>query len=179
MLDRHKFWLWAVVPLVISCHHHRADEVSERLRLDRIRLSARSALVGTAADSVQVTVAAVNESSLDQAIEISACEPSPLEIHAQHANKSWDSRAWEQSKVPVYRDSTGHVVLPISICSLVTVTLVPPGVSASYDRRISVRDILGDSLPPGRYKIRARVYINTQGSKGLPAGEIELRLPPT
>ncbi len=55
VVDRYGAPLWAL-PLILACHHREADKVSERLRLDRIRFSARSALVGGSADSIQVTV---------------------------------------------------------------------------------------------------------------------------
>lgn len=60
------------------------------------------------------------------------------------------------------------------ICGGVVGVRVPPGASSHYDRRIPVGDILGDSLPPGRYKITARIYLNDQEVKGLSAGEVEL-----
>jgi hypothetical protein len=175
MVDRYRSFLWAV-PFILGCHLRRADQVSEGLRLDQIGFSARSALVGPPADSIQVTVVAVNESSHDRMMEISGCPPRPVTILARHANKTWNSRVWERSKAPVYRDSAGHILPTISMCYIVG-GQVSPGGTRSYDDRISVRDILGDSLPPGRYKSTARLYINRQEAKALSAGEIELHLP--
>ncbi len=61
------------------------------------------------------------------------------------------------------------------MCSSVMMFMLPPGASTHFDRRIAVRDILGDSLQSGRYRIMAGIYINNWEVKGLPAGEVELR----
>jgi hypothetical protein len=54
-----------------------------------------------------------------------------------------------------------------------------PGDSLStrdLERIVKVRDVLGDSLPPGRYRVIAFVGFNsTQSSGDLAAGEVELR----
>ena len=54
-----------------------------------------------------------------------------------------------------------------------------PGDSLStrdLERIVRVRDVLGDSLPPGRYRVIAFVGFNsTQSSGDLAAGEVELR----
>lgn len=180
MRDFYQSALLAILLLLIGCRNHRGYEVSEWLRLDRVRFSAQSALVGASADTLLVTVAAANESSHDRTMMISGCPPSPVAVSARRANKTWDSDDWKKSKVPVQYDSAGHVLLlPPGGCSLVATAQVPPGVSMSYDLRMAVRDILGDSLQSGRYKITARLYINMQAVKDLHAGEIELRAPPT
>lgn len=179
MRDFYQSALLAILLLLIGCRNHRGYEVSEWLRLDRVRFSAQSALVGASADTLLVTVAAANESSHDQTMMISECPPSPVAVSAQRANKTWDSNDWEKSKVPVHYDSAGHVLLLFSTgCSIFATAQVPPRVSMSYDLRMAVRDILGDSLQSGRYKITARLYINQQLIKDLHAGEIELSSAP-
>ena len=180
MRDFYQWAFLALLLLLIGCRSHRGDDVPEQLRLDQVRFSAQSALVGASADTLLVTVAAANESTHDQTMMmISECPPSPVAVSARRANKTWDSNDWEKSKVPVHYDSAGHVLLLFSAgCSMVATAQVPPGAAMSYDLRIAVRDILGDSLQSGRYKITARLYINRQLIKDLRAGNIELSSPP-
>jgi hypothetical protein len=54
----------------------------------------------------------------------------------------------------------------------------PPGHSAAAAVKVPVRDVLGDSLPPGQYRVEARLTGNAWKAGWLPAGEVPLRLPP-
>ncbi|MGZ3483615.1 MAG: hypothetical protein ACXU96_08510 [Gemmatimonadaceae bacterium] len=81
---------------------------------------------------------------------------------------------------PVVRDSTGKVIPFIFDCSAMMVRKLPPGRSVlTYSSSTAVREVLGDSLPPGRYQIRAFFSLNGRSVKGIPAGEVDLRAPPT
>lgn len=171
---RFRFVFLAVFTLSIGCHHHRGDELLYGRRLDHVRFSAGSALGGPSGDTLLVRVMATNESSHKQGLSHFACGTGPVAASAQRARRVWDSSAWNRAPAPTYRDSTGQGVFIGTTCSAMVTILVPPGGSAHFDCRIPVRDILGDSLSSGRYKITARVYINDQEVKGLPAGEVEL-----
>jgi hypothetical protein len=79
----------------------------------------------------------------------------------------WDYRRWR-----VARD-------PNAAClSYLMVWHLPPGRSISsreLEVTVLVRDVLGDSLPAGRYRISAGVGYNSQASGGVLAGEVDLR----
>ena len=176
---RFRLVVLAIFALTIGCHHRRVYDTSDRRGLEHVRFSAGSALGGASGDTLLVRVLVTNESSHDQAFGHFVCDNDPVAVSARSAHRVWDSSAWARlpDTAQSYLDSRGRVVLigPMSICSAAVASLVPPGVSIKYDRRIPVRDILGDSLQSGRYKITARLYINNREVKGLPAGEVELR----
>lgn len=167
--------LCAVFPLIIGCHKRGGSEVATHLRLDRFRIFARSALVSNSVDSVGVRVVVINGSGDARTINFSRCETSPVTISVQSANRTWDSHVWEQSKRPVYHDSDGRVLPTTWLCSsLILSGEIPPEGSIVFDRWIPVRDILGDSLQSGRYKITAQLHINDQEVNNLHAGELDL-----
>jgi hypothetical protein len=174
-VQRFRFVFLAVFTLSIVCHHHRGDELFYGRRFDHVRFSAGSALGDASGDTLLVRVLVTHESSHKQGLSHWACGTGPVAASAQRARRVWDSSASNRAPAPTYPDSTGQVVFIGTMCSTVVTILVPPGASAHFDRRIAVRDILGDSLSSGRYKITARLYINDQEVKGLPAGEVELR----
>lgn len=176
-MHRFRLGFLAVLSFTIGCHHHRVYDISDRRGLEHMRFSAGSAL-GGAGDTLLVRVLVTNESSHDQGLVVSVCGTGPVAVSARRARRVWDSNAWGRTSTPSYPDSTGHVAFIGLICSGVVGILVPPGVSRNYDCRVPVRDILGDSLQSGRYKITARIYINNREVKGLPAGEVDLRLKP-
>jgi hypothetical protein len=178
MRDFQRWAFLAALPLVVGCKHHRRNEVPKPLRLDGVRFSAQSRLVGTTADSLVVAVAAINQSGHDQQIVLWVCGGYPVEVTVRRAKKTWNSNTWDASKVPVYHDSTGGVMHAAMMCGGVVAMRLGARASLHFDRQISVRDVLGDSLPSGRYKITARLRAYDQSTDDLHAGEIELRVPP-
>ena len=180
-MHRFRLVILAIFALTIGCNHGRVYEILDRPGVEHVRISAGSALGSASGDTLLVRILVTNESSRDQAFMHLGCGTDPVAVSARSARRVWDSsvsaRAPEAAKT--YRDSTGRVELIGQVmCSEAVADLVPPGVSTHYDRRIPVRDILGDSLQSGRYKITARLYINSREIKGLPAGEVELRANP-
>jgi hypothetical protein len=75
-----------------------------------------------------------------------------------------------------------RALTPKRICLMYLVSRdLSPGDSVSpreYMRRIPVRRILGDSLPPGRYRVTASVGTNGRSSDDIDVGDIELYPPP-
>jgi hypothetical protein len=60
-------------------------------------------------------------------------------------------------------------------CTLsLPVRTFPPGDSETSVLKVSVREILGDSLPSGRYKVTARLISNGGDGRELDAGEVVL-----
>ena len=55
---------------------------------------------------------------------------------------------------------------------------LPPGKSKTFVLLVPVKDVLGDSLPEGRYHVTANVRVNGTQVRGLRAGELTLSAPP-
>ena len=156
--------------------------VPEALRVEDVRSTARSALVGLNRDTLRVDVTVLNTAKTPRALGTWACGGNPLAIKVQREGRTWDSAAWERERTqqPVVRDSTGKVIPLIFVCSAMMVRQLLPGRSVlAYSSLTPVREVLGDSLPPGRYQIRASFPLNERSIRAIPAGEVELRVPPT
>ena len=164
----------AVILLVGSalagCGRRRTPE-QPNLSPDGIRFMARSGLEAPGDTLLYVQVRAVNDARAPRTLEWGACTinvristlgPPPVRV--------WDYVAFERA------------LTPKRFCPMYLVTRdLSPGDSVSpaeYLRRIPVRRILGDSLPPGRYRATARVGTNGRSSGDIDGGEIELRPPP-
>ena len=154
----------------------------EPLRVEDVRSTARSALVGFNLDTLRVDVTVLNTAKTPRALVLSPCGGNPLTIRVQRDDRIWESAAWEREKAhtPTPHDSAGKVIPEVFICSAMMVEELLPGRPVlAYSSSTPVREVLGDSLPPGRYQIRAIFSLNRRGIKGIPAGEVELRVPPT
>ncbi len=165
---------------IVGCHH--GASVPEPLRVEDVRSTARSALVGLNLDTLRVDVTVLNTAKTPRSLSMSPCFGNPLVIKVQRDGRIWESAAWEREKVhmPTPRDSAGKEIPLGLICSVMMVRELLPGRSVlAYSSSTPVREVLGDSLPPGRYQIRAFFSLNRRSIKGLPAGEVELRVPPT
>jgi hypothetical protein len=55
---------------------------------------------------------------------------------------------------------------------------LPPGKSTTFVLLVAVKDVLGDSLPEGRYHVTATVRVSGALVRGLSAGEVKLSSPP-
>jgi hypothetical protein len=175
------FLACAVASISIGGCHHVAP-VPEPLRFEDVRSAARSAIVGVNRDTLRVDVTVLNTATTPRALGTWACGGNPLAIKVQRGSKIWESAAWERERPqpPVVRDSTGRVIEMVFVCSAMSVRQLRPGRSVlAYSSSTPMRDILGDSLPPGRYQIRAFFSLDRRSITGIPAGEVELRAPPT
>ena len=165
---------------IVGCHHEAP--VPEPLRVEDVRSTARSALVGFNLDTLRVDVTVLNTAKTPRALVLSPCFGNPLIIRVQRDGRIWESAAWERERMqqPVRRDSAGNVIPFVFVCSaMIWRELLPSRSVLAYSSSTPVREVLGDSLPPGRYQIRAFFSLNRRSIKGLPAGEVELRVPPT
>jgi hypothetical protein len=175
------FLACAVASISIGGCHHVAP-VPEPLRVEDVRSTARSAIVGLNRDTLRVDVTVLNTAKTPRALGTWACGGNPLAIKVQRDGRTWDSGAWERERMqqPVVRDSTGKVIPQVFTCSAMMVRELQPGRSVlAYSSSTPVREVLGDSLPPGRYQIRAFFSLNRHSIEGVSAGEVELRAPPT
>ena len=164
---------------IVGCHHEAP--VPEPLRVEDVRSTARSALVGLKLDTLHVDITVLNTANTPRALVISPCSGNPLVIKVQRDGRIWESSAWEREKVqmPTFCDAAGKVIPQVFTCSAVMMRELLPGRSVlAYSSSIPVREVLGDSLPPGRYQIRAFFSLNRRSITGIPAGEVELRVPP-
>jgi hypothetical protein len=163
-----------------GCHHVAA--VPEPLLFEDVRSAARSSIVGVNRDTIRVDVTVLNTAKSRRALRPWACGRSPLAIGVQRGVKIWESAAWERERPqpPVVRDHTGRVIQLAFVCSAMMMRQLLPSRSVlAYSSSTPMRDILGDSLPPGRYQIRAFFSLNRQSIEGVSAGEVELRVPLT
>lgn len=164
------------VALVVGCH--RLTYEPESLRVDGFRYRAGSAVVGTAADTLRVVVVAVNESRQYRQLGRSVCpQPNSVRAKVRKSGKEWDSEIAEQRAAPIYRDSSGRPI-PMACPAMLIVETFPPGASKTFLLLVPVREVLGDSLPQGRYRITASVRINGYLVRGMDAGDVVLSSPP-
>jgi hypothetical protein len=156
--------------------------VPEAQRDEDIRSVARSALVGLNLDTLRVDVTVLNTAKTPRGLVTSPCYGNPLVVKVQRDGRMWESSAWESEgmKQPVRRDSAGNVIQLVFMCSAMIWRELPPGRSVlAYSSSTPMREVLGDSLPAGRYQIRASFSLNQRSITRIPAGEVELRVPPT
>ena len=176
-----KFLVCTVASIsMFGCHHR--PPAPEAQRDDDIRAIARSAVIGLNLDTLRVDVTVFNTAKAQRYFVTSPCYGNALAIKVQRDRRIWESAAWERERMqpPVVSDSSGKVIQVAFICSaVVAVKLLPGRPVLAHSRSTSVRDILGDSLAPGRYQIRASFSLNERSIKDISAGEVELRVPPT
>jgi len=162
-------WSSAAV-LIAGCHGRRT--YYQGPSIDGFRFGAHASIVGPRGDTLRVTATAENASNNQLQEEHGTCYGlNRLALVAQGDSKTWDSRTWELRQQPIYRDATGRVMAPVCVGGLLNTT-VPPGGLLSYELRVPIGQILGDSLVPGRYRITARIAINGREIKNLRAGEV-------
>lgn len=166
----------ASVVALCGCHPRRRFE-SHR-SIEGFRFGAYAVVVGPRADTLRVSGTAENVSNHALEDMFGSCYwLNRLSVRAQSHSQSWDSRKWEIAKLPVYRDASGRVIEP-ACAPVAFVTLLSPGGLVRYELRAPVREILGDSLRAGDYRITARIVINGQETGDIFAGHVRL-VPPT
>ncbi len=175
----HRFWppLLAFLSAVPYVGCHRASYTPDYLRTDGFRYRAGSAVVGSALDTLRVAVVVVNESRQPRLIFMSSfCAPfNRVGVTVRADGRKWDSDVWQPPlPQPASRDAFGNPIL--KACSASALGLAP-GASTTFVLAVAVREVLGDSLPNGRYRVTARVHINAQLVRGLELGDVELSSP--
>jgi hypothetical protein len=158
------------LPLAAGCHQ-RAKPEPMRPPIDGVRFMARAALVTPGDTLLEVRVRAVNTGQAIRTLEFGNCSMNlGVASVGQTPERKWEYLGWSDARRP------GHSCEPY----LATRDLAP-GASVSpsdYIRRVPIRAILGDSLPPGRYRVTARVTANGRPSLQLESGDVELGLSP-
>ena len=155
---------------------HRANYTPDYLSTDGFRYRAASAVVGAAFDTLRVAVVLVNDSRQPRLILISTCAPVNRVGFTVRANaRKWDSDVWQPPIKQATSDAAGHPI--IFVCDPMGMGLAP-GALRTFVRTVPVRQVLGDSLPNGRYRVTARIRINSELVRGLEAGDVDLSSPP-
>ncbi len=164
-----------LLAVLTSTACHRANSSDEMLSIQDFRYSARSAVVGPALDTLRVEVTVVNGSRKERFISVKECPPfmHPVKAVLRMESKAWSSEVSEIHKKPQYFDSTGKPIPQICLADLPGFTF-PPGGSYTYVLKVPVAEVLGDSLPPGRYRVSAQLRLNGYLTRKLSAGDVEL-----
>jgi hypothetical protein len=167
-LSRAPRFILLCLPLVLACRHHRVRE-TRHLPIDGVRFVAHARLL-TSGDSLEVGVRAVNTGGAIRTLEFGDCSMNVgvSSVGLTPARK-WEYVLWVSSRRP-----------RLGCLDYQAIRDLAPGDSVSpadFRRRVSIRAILGDSLPAGRYRITARVTANGRPSGHLVVGEVELRPP--
>ena len=175
----HRFW--STLPffatlLFDGCHHPRSY-APEFLKTDGFRYRAGSATIGSALDTLRIAVVAVNESREPRGILLSSSSAPFNRVAAsvERSGRKWDSDTWRPAKQPATYDPSDRPILSGGPMMLMGIS---PGTSRTFVLAVPVMEVLGDSLPRGRYRVTARVRINGHLEQGLDAGDVVLSPPP-
>jgi hypothetical protein len=165
-----------VVVATTGCHHLSYEP--DDMRVDGYRYSVGSAVVGPALDTLRVAVVVVNDSRQQRALSFPHCPPvlNPIKAILRTADKEWNSDALEMRKQSQYFDSSGKPIPQVCLAYL-AVMMFPPGGSYTYVLTVPVEEILGDSLPSGRYHVTAQLRLNGHVTRKLIAADVELARP--
>ena len=175
----HRRWLSLSLTFgapLAGCHHPRRT-TPEFFRTDGFRYEAASAVVGRVSDTLRVAVIVLNQSRDPRLMPVSSiCAPfNRIRAKVKGNGKEWDSEVWRPAKQPETHDTSGRPI--IYGCSMQAFGL-PPGKSKTFVLLVPVKDVLGDSLPEGRYRVTASVRVTGTEVRGLSAGEVKLSPPP-
>lgn len=157
------------VALATASCGRRAHNYPATFTTDGLRFFAAARLIG-GTDSLLVSIAARNDAGAQRALQGGICGDSfVLRVYREPVTRRrpdpvWDSGVWRRATDPPNR-----VCLPVGVLQV----LAPGDSTAVAGLALPVRAVLGDSLPPGRYRLKAE-YHGT-----VDAGSVELRAPPT
>ena len=168
-LTRAPRYLLFLLPLALGCRHGVVRE-SRHLPMDGVRFVAHARLLTPGDSLLEVRVRAVNTGGAIRTLEFGNCSMNVgvSSVGAEPARK-WEYVVWASSRRP-RRECLDY----LGVRDLAPGDSVSP---ADFRRHLDVRAILGDSLPPGRYRVTARVTANGRHSEHLEVGEVELRPP--
>jgi hypothetical protein len=160
-----------------GCHQMRYVPIPMSTSGFRFRVG--SAVVGPAVDTLRVAVVVVNESRDQRELVIPTCPPVLNQVQATvTANgRKWNSESYDKRQWSSFVDSAGNQIPHACVASLLVMTF-PPGASHTYVLKVPVREVLGDSLPAGRYTVKARLSINGDIIRGLQGDVVKLSAPP-
>ena len=152
----------------------------EPLTIEGLRFFAASELAG---DSLAAHVMARNDAAVERriaggsaggtcgdALRLRAYAAGATGRRARGDAPRWDSELWRRATTTRYSQD-GYE----EVCIESGVWLLAPGDSVRVGTlSVPVRAILGDSLPPGRYRLTVRLNNSAARAGELPAGDVEL-----
>jgi hypothetical protein len=150
-----------------ACHRVSYYEAP---KLQGVSFEAYSALRGPSLDSVGIWSRLIATEAASPTIERGGCPPSaqfelvsgnPHEIH------KWDYFAMLEARSRQAGSGFGCLLY------LLVGPITPEMKQSALWFSIAIRDVLGDSLPAGRYRIT--LFLPIVGSKPIPAGFLDLR----
>src|SRR6266849_10930109 len=161
MARMHGVWSTFVVTSVslsAGCHY-RAPRDPEFFGTGGFRYRAGSAVVGPASDTLRVAVVVLNESHDPRLVPLSSpCAPfNRVGVEVRGNGKKWDSDTWRPVKEPDSHDASGRPIL--YACPMQAIGILP-GKSTTFTLVVPVKDVLGDSLPEGRYHVNASIRLS-------------------
>ncbi|MGQ0641596.1 MAG: hypothetical protein ACT4P6_12650 [Gemmatimonadaceae bacterium] len=157
--------LLVVLPIFFGCSLFRSRPPA---RSEAVDFEAHAEIVVPGDSLLLVRVIAKNSGSATWALQLGHCSMN-VRVAAQPpaSSREWNYGRWSSA------------VNPRALCVGALETLrLPPGKSISspdLERIVRVRDVLGDSLPPGRYRVTAFLEFNNQAPIHIAAGDVELR----
>lgn len=151
--------------LVGACSYFRPRTPAEPETVD---FRAQVEVISPGDSLVRVRVVATNSGSLTWTLELGPCSMNiRVTSLGTAATHEWDFERWRIA------------VNPKAACVgyRAPYVLAPGGTVASseLERVVRMRDVLGDSLPGGRYRVTATVSFSNQPPTEVPVGEVELR----
>jgi hypothetical protein len=156
-----------------GCHRH--ELTWDESRLEGLRVRAEAHLVGPSRDTISIWVTSVNTTAQTRSLSFSACGDVTARVMSTKVRNGrplhiWDYAATLQRPrmVPGEISFGCSLIMSTALKARDSVTLV----SLSFP----VSKVLGDSLPPGRYRVVAYPRVQS-AERGFPAGELDLRLP--
>jgi hypothetical protein len=157
----------------VGCH--RLQYEPDYLRVNGYRYSVGSAVVGGGLDTLRVAIAVKNDSRDNRLLAIPHCPPilNPITAILRAGRKKWDSDIVGMRKQRQYFDSAGNPIAQVCTADLRAMRFAP-GAVYTYVLTVPIQEILGDSLPPGRYEVAAQLRLNGHVTK-LQAADVQLR----
>lgn len=156
--------------VVLGCHRRRYYEAPE---LVGVLFEAYAAFRGPSLDTVGIWSRMITTDSAQPTLQWARCGPTATFelVSADSRNRrQWSSYEWEQAQ------ARKHGMVLACVASLAEGPITPEMRQNRLSFSIATKDVLGDSLPGGRYKIT--IQLPVMGSRPILAGFLDLRSPP-
>jgi hypothetical protein len=195
------FRYWVVVAVVVAaggCSQRRAKSSSVRQNLFQpptkgVKYWTTATPIGPSQDSISVNINAHNATaetlsfhvstcgSLDNVVSFGVYRPPHGLLH-RGGKRVWSADEWQRLRRPPRSpqpETGGLTSVIVADCHGQTyLVALPPNGDAVIGRRLmAVRDMLGDSIPPGRYHVLASLRSMGGDLKDIKRGTVELRQP--
>jgi hypothetical protein len=164
-------WKLAIVVFgwtaVLACHR---VSYYEPPKLEGVSFEAYSAFLGASLDTVGIWSRLIANEHASPTIQRGGCPPSAqfeLVSGSPRESRKWDYFAMLEGKARKSGVGIG------CLAYLLAGPIMPEMKQSALLFTIATKDVLGDSLPPGRYKIT--LFLPIVGSKPIPAGLLDLR----